>query len=262
MWVFRKGEFDKEHIVLFHYSETRAGTTAKDFLDGFHGYIMTDGYGGYKKLRDCKRTSCWAHVRRYLVDAIPKGKKYDMQLPAVQGLAYIDKLFDLEEKIHKKSTSFDAIREERLKRERPVLDAFWKWLDDQTAIKGSRFDKALTYIRNSKPYLEVYLEDGGCSFSNNTSERSCKAFVTGRKAWLFCDSVDGANASSLVYSIVETAKANGVDVYHYLKYLLEMAPQSTMSDEELEKFAPWNPDVKAEIERRYNTHLKAVFDAM
>lgn len=262
MWVFRTGEFDEQHIVLFHYSKTRAGETAKDFLDGFHGFIMTDGYGGYNKLKDCIRTSCWAHVRRYLIDAIPKGKQYDMEQPAVQGLAYVDKLFALEKTIHEKSHSFDAIKKSRLKKEGPVLDALWEWLDKQTAIRGSRFDKALTYIRNRKPFLVTYLEDGGCSFSNNTSERSCKAFVTGRKNWLFSDTEDGADASALVYSMVETAKANGVDVYHYLKYLLDMAPQATMSDEELEKFAPWNPEVKEEIERRYNAHLKSIFDAM
>ena len=77
--------------------------------------------------------------------------------------------------------------------------------------------KALVYIQNRRPFLETYLEDGGCSFNNNTSERSCKAFVTGRKNWLFADSVDGAEASALTYSMVETAKANGVDVYYYLK---------------------------------------------
>ena len=83
MWVFRSGEFDPEQIVLFHYSPTRAGDTAKEFLEGFHGYLMTDGYSGYNKLRDCTRNSCWAHIRRYLIDAIPKGKEYDHSQPAV-----------------------------------------------------------------------------------------------------------------------------------------------------------------------------------
>ena len=87
MWVFRTGEFDKEQIVLFHYSPTRAGDTAKEFLEDFTGYLMTDGYSGYNKLKNCTRTSCWAHVRRYLIDAIPKGKEYDYAQPAVQGLA-------------------------------------------------------------------------------------------------------------------------------------------------------------------------------
>lgn len=263
MWVFRSGEFDLEQIVLFHYSPTRAGETAKEFLEGFHGYLMTDGYSGYNKLKDCTRTSCWAHIRRYLIDAIPKGKEYDHSQPAVQGLVYIDKLFEMERKIHeKKGSDFDAIKKFRLEKEKPVLNGFWNWLDCQTAIKNSRMYKALVYIQNRRPFLETYLEDGGCSFNNNTSERSCKAFVTGRKNWLFSDSVDGAEASALTYSIVETAKANGVDVYYYLKYLLMKCPTSLTCDEELEKLCPWNPECKEALDELHRQHQKAIFDAM
>ena len=263
MWVFRSGEFDKEQIVLFHYSRTRAGETAKEFLEGFHGYLMTDGYGGYNKLKDCIRTSCWAHVRRYLIDAIPKGKEYDHTQPAVQGLVYVDKLFDLEKKIHAKAgVTFDAVKKYREEKEVPVLNGFWKWLDAQTAIKGSRLDKALVYIRNRKPFLITYLEDGGCSFNNNTSERSCKAFVTGRKNWLFADTPKGADASALVYSIVETAKANDIDIYHYLKYLLIKTPTSLTSREELEKLCPWNKECRDAVDELYRQGQRAIFDAM
>ncbi len=262
MWVFRSGEFDSDQMVLFHYSETRAGETAKEFLDGFQGYLMTDGYGGYNKLKKCKRTSCWAHVRRYLIDAIPKGSQYDYSLPAVQGLVYVDKLFEMERKIHmQKGVSFDAVKDFRIEKEKPVLDAFWKWLDDQTATKGCRFEKALIYIRNRKPFLETYLEDGGCSFSNNTSERSCKAFVTGRKNWLFSDTPKGAAASASVYSIVETAKANDVDVYLYLKYLLQKTPTKKTSDEELEKLCPWNPECQDALERMKVEYYKSLTES-
>ena len=263
MWVFRTGEFDKKQIVLFHYSPTRAGDTAKEFLEGFHGYLMTDGYSGYNKLKDCIRTSCWAHLRRYLIDAIPKGKEYDHTQPAVQGLVYVDKLFFMEKEIHGKTgVTFDAIKEYRLKKEVPVLDGFWEWLDVQHPIKGSRLDKAVTYIRNRKEFLLNYLQDGGCSFHNNTSERSCKAFVTGRKNWLFSDTVNGANASALVYSIVETAKANDVDIYLYLKYLLLKTPTNLTSDAELEKLCPWSPECKEALEELYRQQQKAIFDAM
>lgn len=263
MWVFRTGEFDREQIVLFHYSRTRAGDTAKEFLEGFSGYLMTDGYSGYNKIKDCTRTSCWAHVRRYLIDAIPKGKEYDHTQPAVQGLVYVDKLFDMEKKIHeKKGTTFDAVKEYRLEKEVPVLDGFFAWLDSQMAMKGSRLDKALIYIRNRKPYLTKYLEDGGCSFNNNTSERSCKAFVTGRKNWLFSDTPNGANASALVYSIVETAKANDIDIYYYLKYLLLKTPTSQTGDEDLEKLCPWDQECRDAVDELYRAGQKAIFDAM
>ncbi len=95
---------------------------------------------------------------------------------------YVDKLFDLEKKIHgKQGVTFDAIKEFRNEKEVPVLEGFWKWFEVQHAAKGTRLYKALTYIGNRRPYLETYLEDGGCSFNNNNSERSSKAFVTGRK---------------------------------------------------------------------------------
>ncbi|MBR4832271.1 MAG: IS66 family transposase [Butyrivibrio sp.] len=261
MWVFRTGEFDKEQIVLFHYSPTRAGDTAKEFLEGFRGYLMTDGYSGYNKMKDCTRTSCWAHIRRYLIDAIPKGKEYDYTQKAVQGLAYVNKLFEMERFIHaKKNVTFDDIKKYRVEKETPVLDGFFDWLDKQTAVKNSRMDKALIYIRNRKPYLTNYLKNGGCSFHNNTSERSCKAFVTGRKNWLFSDTQAGAYASSLVYSLVETAKACEVDIYNYLRYILLSAPTDQMSEEELEKLCPWNPDCKAVLNEMQRNDQESVFN--
>lgn len=261
MWVFRTGEFDKEQIVLFHYSPTRAGDTAKEFLEGFNGYLMTDGYSGYNKMKDCTRTSCWAHIRRYLIDAIPKGKEYDYTQQAVQGLAYVNKLFDMERFIHaRKNVTFDDIKKYRVEKEMPVLDAFFDWLDKQTAVKNSRMDKALNYIRNRKPYLTNYLKDGGCSFHNNTSERSCKAFVTGRKNWLFADTQAGAYASSLVYSLVETAKACEVDIYNYLKYILLNSPTDQMSEEELEKLCPWDPDCKAALDEMQRKDQESIFN--
>lgn len=261
MWVFRTGEFEKEQIVLFHYSPTRAGDTAKEFLEGFTGYLMTDGYSGYNKLKNCSRTSCWAHVRRYLIDAIPKGKEYDYTQPAVQGLAYVNKLFDMERFIHARvNVTFDEIKKYRVEKETPVLDAFFAWLNEQTTIKNSRLDKALVYIRNRKPFLTIYLEDGGCSFHNNTSERSCKAFVTGRKNWLFSDTQDGATASSLVYSMVETAKACEVDIFNYLKYILLNAPTDQTSDEELEKLSPWHTDCKSALTEMQRKDQASIFN--
>ena len=108
-------------------------------------------------------------------------------------------------------------------------------------------DKAVTYIRNRRSYLMNYLEDGRCSFSNNLSENSIRPFTLGRKNWLFADTPAGAEASAITYTMVEMAKVNGVNVYHYLTYLLEKLPYINLTDEELEKLAPWNESVKAEI---------------
>lgn len=256
MWLFRTGEDGEYPIILYHYSKTRAGDNAVNFLEGFKGYLMCDGYSGYNKVPDARRTACYAHIRRYLTDAIPKGKKLDYTQPSVQGMMYINQLFHAEDVIKAKHKSFDAIKKARLEKEKPLIDGFLSWLDKQTPIRGSRLDKAVTYIQNRRPFLETYLEDGRCSFSNNLSENAIRPFTVGRKNWLFCDTPNGADASAITYTMVEMAKANGVNVYHYLTYLLEKLPNDRMSDEELESMAPWKETVKAEIESRANSSAK------
>ena len=256
MWLFRSGEDGEYPIILYKYSETRAGDTAVDFLDGFHGYLMCDGYSGYNKVKTAKRLACWAHVRRYLIDAIPKGKQLDYSQPSVQGVMYINQLFDKEDKIRKKYKTFDAIKEARDSQERPIIEGFLSWLDKQEPVRNSRLDKAVTYIRNRREHLATYLEDGRCSFSNNLSENSIRPFVVGRKGWMFCNTPAGAETSAMAYTMVEMAKANGVNPYHYLTFLFEKQPNENMSDDELEQLAPWNDGVKAEIQKRIEEQNK------
>lgn len=250
MWLFRSGEDGGIPIILYKYSPTRAGDNAVEFLQEFNGYLMCDGYSGYNKVSNAKRTACWAHIRRYLTDAIPKGKQLDYTQPSVQGMMYINQLFHLEDVIKAEHSSFDAIKKARLEKEKPIVEGFLSWLDKQNPVRGSRMDKAVTYIQNRRDYLMTYLEDGRCSFSNNLSENAIRPFTVGRKNWLFCDTPHGAQASAIVYTMVEMAKANGVNVYHYLTYLLEKLPDDSMSDNELDQLAPWNEKVKIEIERR------------
>ncbi len=211
MWLFRSGEDGGPPIILYKYSETRAGDNAVDFLHGFKGY---------------------------LTDAIPKGKALDYTQPSVQGMLYINQLFHLEDVIRSKYSSFDAITKARLEKEKPVVEGFLSWLDQKSPTRGSRMDKAVTYIQNRRSYLSTYLEDGRCSFSNNLSENAIRPFTVGRKNWLFCDTPNGAQVSAIVYIMVEMAKANGVNVYHYLTYLLEKLPEDRMNDDELELLAP------------------------
>ena len=253
MWLFRNGEDGDVPIIIYKYSETRAGDTAVDFLDGFQGYLMCDGYSGYNKVKTAKRLACWAHIRRYLIDAIPKGKQLDYTQPPVQGVMYVNQLFDKEDKIRQKNKTSDAIKEARLVQEKPIIEGFLSWLDKQNPVRNSRMDKAVTYIRNRRECLATYLEDGRCSFSNNLSENSIRPFVVGRKGWLFCDTPAGAQASAMAYTMVEMAKANKVNVYHYLNFLFERQPNERMTDEELDQLAPWNEDVKKEIQRRVDS---------
>ena len=244
MWLYRTGEDDLETIILYGYTPTRAGYNVEAFLEGFNGYLECDGYQGYNKVSDIKRCCCWAHVRRYFIDAVPKGKEYDYSNPAVQGVQYCNKLFSYEETYKKKGYSYEKRYQMRLEQEKPVLDAFWSWFDSLQPVKNSRLDKAVTYVRNRRPYLETYLEDGRCSFSNNLAENAIRPFTVGRKNWLFSDSQEGATASATVYSIVEMAKAHGLNIYKYLVYILEHRPDKKMSDMKLEKLAPWSKEVQ------------------
>lgn len=134
-------------------------------------YINADGYAGYNKLKDFKRC-CYAYIRRYFLEAIPKGKEKDYTDPAVQGLLYCNKLFEYERAYRKKGFSYKQIYNRRLKDQKPVVEAFAAWIDKQSAPNGSRLSRALTYVGNQRPYMMTYLEDGRCNISNNLSENS------------------------------------------------------------------------------------------
>ena len=239
------GEDGLPPIVLYHYTETRARYNAVDFLDGFSdGYLETDGYQGYNNLPGIRRCSCWAHTRRYFIDAVPKGKQYDYSNPAVQGVQFCSKLFEYERRSQNKKHTFEQRKAYRLEKEKPILDAFWSWLDEQKPRKGSRFETAVKYAQNRKDTLMTYLEDGHCSFSNNLSENVIRPFTVGRKNWLFSATPKGATASALVYTMVEMAKTNELNIYKYLTYLLEHRPSEDMSDEQLEALTPWSKEVQ------------------
>lgn len=243
MWMFRSGEDSTPPIILYHYAPTRSGETAKEFLNGFHGYLMVDGYTGYNKVKDIKRCCCFSHIRRYFFDAIPKEKKNDISHPAVQGVEYCDKLFAYERRYKEKGYSYKQIENGRLKHEKPVIEAFLVWLEQQRPVRGSKLATAVTYALNRRDFMMTYLEDGRCSLSNNLSEQKMKSFVIGRKGWLFCDTPEGAQASAIAYSIAEMALSNKLNVFSYIKYLLEQRPNKNMTDSELEKMMPWNEDI-------------------
>lgn len=247
VWLIRSGEDGLFPIILYHYSTTRKGQNAADFLKGAEPgyYLMVDGYKGYNKLNAENRCSCYAHIRRYLIQAIPKGHEKDFTEPAVQGVLYCDKLFEYERSYKEKGLSPKQIYNRRLKDQKPVIEAFLLWVDNQNTKTNDRMSKALNYINGCRPYMMTYLKDGHCSLSNNLSENSIRPVVTGRKNWLFSDTQAGADASMVVYSMIETAKANGIDQEAYLNYLLDSRPNIDMTEEQLDQLMPWNDEVKA-----------------
>ena len=246
VWLFRSGDDGLNPVIVYKYHPTRNGdAAAKFFQESAPGtYINVDGYAGYNKLKDFKRCCCYAHIRRYFLEAIPKGKEKDYTDPAVQGFLYCNKLFEYERSYREKGLSYKQIHNRRLRDQKPVVEAFLTWINKQNAPNGSRLARALTYARNQQNYMMTYLEDKHCSISNNLSENSIRPVTVGRRNWLFCDSTDGADVSMMVYSLLETARANGLNPQKYLEYLLEARPDENMSDEELEDMAPWSPKVQ------------------
>ena len=245
MWLFRTGEDGLPPIILYKYTETRAKFNAEEFLKGFKGYLETDCYQGYNNLPDIKRCCCWAHLRRYFVEAIPKGKELDYSNPAAQAVQYCNHLFEYERQSKVNGHTFQQRKEYRIQKETSVLDAFWTWISQQTPRKGTRFEKAVNYAQNHKELFMTYLEDGRCSFTNNLSENVIRPFTLGRKNWLFSDTPKGAEASAIVYTIVEMAKTHNLNIYKYLTYLLEHLPRTKMTDSELAKLSPWDENIIA-----------------
>lgn len=245
-WVIRTGEDGLNPIVLFNYTPTRAGENIKRFLKGMEPgfYFMTDGYRGYNKLKDAKRCCCWAHIRRYLLEAIPKGMEKDYSNPAVQGVLYCNKLFEHERTYKEKGLSYKQIEKRRLKDQKPVIEGFLAWIKQVTPGSNGKLKKAITYILNQQDDLMTYLEDGRCSLSNNLSENSIRPVTVGRKNWLFSDTAEGARANALYLTIVEMAKIYNLNLYEYLKFLFDHRPNKDMTDEEFENLAPWNKHVQ------------------
>ena len=198
--------------------------------------MQVDGYAGYHKVPDVTLVGCWAHARREFTDAL-KSLPANSTKPvtATEGLNFCNQLFAVERKL--KDLNPNDRYEERLKQSKPILDAFLSWLkiQEHKVLPKSALGKAITYC------LVAFLEDGRLEIDNNRSERSIKPVVIGRKAWLFANTPQGARASAIIYSIVETAKANGLNPYYYLRYLFEQLPYINLTDENaLDQLLPWS----------------------
>lgn len=224
MWLYRTSG-DAEHpIVLYEYQQTRKAENAEAFLKGFHGWLHADGYPGYHRLpKHIRVVGCWAHLRRKFdeaVNALPKEQRASCS--ALEGLQYCNLLFAIEKELAELPP--EGRYKQRLARSKPVMDALLAWAETKTAPPKSSLGKALYYLREQWPYLSRFLEDGRLEISNNRAERSVKPFVMGRKNWLFANTEGGAQSSAVIYSLIETAKENGLDPYRYLVWVPQNAP--------------------------------------
>ena len=240
MWVYVSGGRSEKQVRFFEYQPDRKGERPAAFLKDFAGCLVTDGYSGYNKVQGVTRCACWAHMRRKWREAMPEGATTKTSKAAV-GYEYCSKLFSLERKFAEMSAE-DRKMMRQLKAV-PLLDAYWSWIEKLDAVPGSKLHDAVKYAKNQRAALDSFLEHGEVEISNNAAENAIRPFVVGRKNWLFSDTVKGATASSIVYTIVETAKANGVEPQAYLNELLSILPAlgKTPPNDELDKLMPWHP---------------------
>jgi hypothetical protein len=231
MWLYRTSGDTHSQIVLYEYQPDRKAEHPKAFLKGFHGYLHADGYSGYHCLPDTVTiVGCWAHARRKF-DEVLKGlpEKARGGSLAERAKRYCDRLFALE-------TEFSGLTaEERLARRqteaKPLIEEFFRWLQALNASPKSAFGNAAGYVLGQRRYLVNYLLDGRLELSNNRAERSIKPFVIGRKNFLFANTARGAQASAVMYSLVETAKENKIKPYDYIVWLLKTAPGLPLSED-------------------------------
>ena len=239
MWVFRGGGLDQP-VLIFQYNPTRSGQVPKDYLLGYRGYIQTDGYIGYDALGQqigIIHVGCWAHARRMFVNVLDATPAADRKKKAGNAtntaLSYVGKLYAIETRAREQKLTPEQIYQLRQEKSKPILEEFKAWLTQlytQTPPKGL-LGKAVGYCLNQWDKLERYLNDGRLKIDNNLIENAIRPFVLGRKNWLFSGNPRGAKASATLYSLIETAKANGLEPYHYLRFLFEKLPLAKTQDD-------------------------------
>ena len=257
MWVYRSGHmYADKQIVLYDYHETRNSSHPQEFLKDYTGICVTDGYQVYhsieKKQEDLRIAGCWVHARRKFNDAlevIPKEqhKKSDAYLVMSQ----IQAIYREEGKLKELSSEERLVQRQLVIR--PLVDALFAYLKQKepTVPKSGQLRKAYTYILNQETYLRVFLEDGEVPLDNNASERAIRGFCIGRKNWQMIDTINGARASAIIYSIAETAKANHLKPYDYFEYLLEEIPKHMDETDQsfLEDLLPWSEKLPERIRK-------------
>lgn len=240
MWVMRGGTAENP-AICFRYYPTRSGTAAKELLKDYEGYVQSDGYKVYDFLNNkdtvpeewskITHIGCWAHARRKFFD-VRKGKKYKKPGLADKILGYIAEIYKFEKQAREDDLSPEEITDLRQKKTKPVVNKIKTVLDDNVGLvpSGSTLGKAFQYTLSQWNKLIVFLDDGKILPDNNGAENAIRPFVVGRKNWMFSQSTAGAKTSAFFYSLVETAKANKLEPFAYLKYLFEKLPFIT--DEE------------------------------
>jgi transposase len=232
MWVTMGYTIENKPLLLYQYHPTRSKDVPDIFLKDYSGYLQTDGYAGYKKAaekNDIIHVGCLAHARRYFENAYKLNKKSKV---GHKGLDYIQKIYAIEKKLRQAGLSAERFIEIRKKEINPVLDSFYNWLQPQvdSVAPKSKAGEAIRYTLEEWDKLVRYLDHYLLTPDNNLVENAIRPFVMGRKNWLFSNTPRGAHSSAVLYSLIESAKANGLEPYKYLRYIFEKLPYAESKD--------------------------------
>jgi transposase len=244
MWVYRSAEDSEQPVVLFEYQPGRGQQYPKDFLGDYAGTLMTDGWPAWRTVKSATHLGCLAHGRRMFTDAL-KGQKNKPSPRITKALEFFQALYQVEtlakQTLPEGETLADYRYRLRQQHSVPLLNAFKSWLDELApkVLPKSLLGEAIGYCLRQWPYLSRYVDDGRFAIDNNVIERDIRPFVTGRKSWLFSDTVDGAKASAMVYSLMLTCRACGVDPHAYLLHVLTELPQRA-PDADISDLLPFN----------------------
>lgn len=248
MWVYRTGSMSAgPPVVIYEYQKTRKADHPLEFLKDFKGICVTDGYEVYhsieKKRQELEIAGCWSHARRRFdeaIKALPKNKRYDTI--AGKALSMIKLIFEEESKL--KNLTPDERLDIRREKIEPMVNAYFKWLKENRhkVMNGTKTASGIDYCLNQESYLRVFLSDGDVPMHNNPAEQAIRPFCIGKKNWEFCDTPSGAEASAIVYSIIETAKANGLRPFYYLDHVLSVMAEHQKDENKdyLNDLLPWS----------------------
>lgn len=239
MWVRRGGPPGKP-VVLFDYDSSRSSAVPLRLLEGYEGALMTDGYEGYNavvKANKLTHVCCMVHLRRKFTEAQKALPAKTRNARIEMALSYIAKLYAIERQYEESDSN--TRHQARQEQSKPLLEKFKIWLDktQEEVLPKGKLGEAIQYAQKYWGKLTRYIESGDWPIDNNVAENAIRPFVVGRKAWLFSNTANGAHASATLYSIIETAKANGHEPYHYLRWLFETLPLTDESD--MESLMPW-----------------------
>ena len=264
MWVYRTGRmYTDRQIVLYEYQRTRNASHPREFLKDFSGICVTDGYQVYHTVEnereDLKVAGCWSHARRRYdeaVKALPKAKQKDSR--AYLALTMIQAIYREEKQL--KELSAQERKNRRQLSVRPQVEAYFTWVRENLpkVPQKSKTWEGFKYSLNQEKYLKVFLDDGEVPMDNNAAEQSIRGFCIGKKNWVMIDTVAGARSSAIIYSIAETAKANGLKPYDYFEYLLTEIPKHLDDTGRtfLDDLLPWSPNLPASCRKPDKNEVK------